>query len=121
MRKLNFLILLSYIAALNAGMPIHWQQPYAQEIITAYEVRYAIPHDELFNTLQCESGLDPHAKNLGDSHGGSYGIAQINAGSHPNISRAQMLDPVFSVNWAAREFSEGHQHLWSCFTGADTS
>jgi hypothetical protein len=118
---LNFLLLLTLISALNAGMPIHWSQQSAQEIITAYEVVYAIPHDELLNTLSCESGLNPHAVNPGDSHGGSFGIAQINAGSHPDISIAQMLDPIFSISWAAQQFSEGHARMWSCFKGADTS
>jgi hypothetical protein len=115
MRTLNYLLLFSLISALNAGVPIHWRQQNAEEIITAYEVHYAIPHHELFDTLKCESGLNPHAVNLEDSHGGSFGVAQINVGSHPDISKAEMFDPIFSVSWAAREFSKGHAHQWSCF------
>ena len=121
MRTLNFLLLLSFISTLNAGVPIHWQQRYATEIVTAYEVHYAIPHHELLNTLMCESHLQPRAKNLADSHGGSHGIAMISAGSHPTITRTQMYDPIFSINWAAKQFSLGHAHMWSCFKGADTS
>lgn len=84
--------------------------------MTAYEVHYAIPHDELLHTLECESGLNPDAANPKDSHGGSFGIAQINA-LHTEVTRADMLDPIFSIDWAALQFSEGHQHMWSCFKG----
>jgi Transglycosylase SLT domain len=105
---------------LNAGVPIHWSQQNAAEIVTASEVHYAIPHHELFDTLTCESGLNPKAINPHDSHGGSYGIAQINA-AHTELTRAQMFDPIFSINWSAQQFAAGHQHIWSCYKGEDTS
>ena len=118
---LNPILIAIFIAAISTATPIHWEQQHAAEIITAYEMWDSIPDHELLRTLQCESSLNPGAVNRGDSHGGSYGIAQINTGSHPDIAPTEMFDPVFSIAWAAKQFSEGHGSMWSCFSGADTS
>jgi hypothetical protein len=112
---LNFLLLLSLIAALNAGVPIHWSQQSAEEIVTAYEVRYAIPHHELFDTLKCESGLKPHAIHENDGKGDSRGIAQISTYYHPEVTAQEAYDPIWAVNWTANRFVTGHAHEWSCY------
>lgn len=63
-------------------------------------------------TLECESQLNPSA--VGDK-GTSFGVAQIHLPDHPEISKAQALDPAFAIDWAAQEFAEGHANLWSCY------
>lgn len=39
--------------------------------------------------------------------GEGFGIAQINPKAHPNISRAQMANPAFAINWGAQYFAVG--------------
>lgn len=113
---MNFLLILHLLALLNSGQPqqITYTPATAHEIIAAYEVYYAIPYDSLYTTLKCESKLNPKAVNLHDSHGGSYGIAQINA-AHTEITRAHMFDPMWSIQWSAQQFALGHQSMWSCY------
>jgi hypothetical protein len=81
-------------------------------LILADSKIYDVSYDELYGTLNCESGLDPSI--VGD-HGTSYGIAQIHLPAHPDITKSEALDPQFSVNFAAHEFSKGRQAEWSCY------
>lgn len=110
---MSLLYILSLLALLNSCpvIPITFTPEHAQEIVLAYEIHYQIPG--FYRTLQCESGLNPKATNLADAHGGSFGIAQINA-SH-GFSQAQMYDPVWSLTWSAHMFAEGQQNQWSCY------
>jgi hypothetical protein len=112
---LNLLLLLSFISALNAGTPIHWSQQNAAEIVTAYEVHYAIPHHELFDTLNCESALQPRSIHENDGKGDSRGIAQISTYYHPEVTAQEAYDPIWAVSWSAQRFASGHAHEWSCY------
>jgi soluble lytic murein transglycosylase-like protein len=115
---MNLLIILALLSALNSGSTLTFVPALSHEIIFAYELKYGIPSDDLYTTLKCESGLNPKAVNLHDAHGGSYGIAQINA-AHTELTRAQMFDPIFSINWSAQQFAAGHQYIWSCYKGGE--
>lgn len=44
----------------------------------------------------------------------SWGLAQIYLPAHQDVTREQALDPRFALQWMAKEFSKGNQHLWSC-------
>lgn len=39
--------------------------------------------------------------------GAGVGIAQINPGAHPEITRAQMLNPSFAITWGAKYLKQG--------------
>jgi hypothetical protein len=39
--------------------------------------------------------------------GHGYGIAQINPSAHPGISKAQMSNPTFAINWGAQYLKQG--------------
>lgn len=82
------------------------------QLITHYAALYEVSETQLYKTLKCESGLYKDA--VGD-YGASYGIAQIHLPSHPNISKAQALDPDFAIRFAAKEFAAGNQSAWTCF------
>lgn len=73
---------------------------------------YQIDPGPFVKTLECESGWDPLVR--GD-HGKSVGIAQIYGPAHKDITLSQREDGIFSINWAAKEFSKGNQKLWSCW------
>ncbi len=47
----------------------------------------------------------------------SYGVAQIHLLDHSNITLAQATDPVFSVEFMAKQFALGHQRYWSGYKG----
>lgn len=83
------------------------------ELITHYSGVYGVSREKLYATLKCESNLYPGA--IGDG-GTSYGVAQIHLPAHPSITKAQALDPDFAVRFAAKQFSLGHQAMWSCYT-----
>lgn len=68
--------------------------------------------DSLVATLTCESKLDPSA--VGD-YGTSFGIAQIHLPAHEDITKAEALDPQWSIDWAAEQFAEGNQRIWTCY------
>ena len=92
--------------------PIVYSSTTAEDIITAYAIHYGTPAQPLIDTLDCESGL--HSDRVGD-HGTSYGVAQIHLPAHPDISKKQALDPLFSIDFAAKEFAAGNQSMWSCW------
>lgn len=45
----------------------------------------------------------------------SYGVAQINLPWNPDVTYAQATDPDFSVEFMAKQFSQGKQYQWSCY------
>lgn len=84
----------------------------AEDIVTSYAIKYGTSPTPLIATLRCESNLRADA--VGD-FGTSYGISQIHLPAHKNVTKAQALDPFFSIDFAAHEFSLGHQYMWSCW------
>lgn len=63
-------------------------------------------------TIECESGFNPKA--IGD-HGTSFGIVQIHLPAHPSVTKAQALNPVWALEWAAEQWQAGHASAWSCY------
>lgn len=120
MKYINFGLLLALVFTCNLSVteadyytPSVVSKPFSiPELITHYSALYGVSRTELYGTLKCESGLSPSA--VGDS-GASYGIAQINLPSHPNITKEQALDPKFAVRFAAKEFAAGNQSAWTCW------
>ena len=62
--------------------------------------------------IKCESGWKPGA--VGDG-GRSFGLVQIHLPAHPDVSKAQALDPVFAINFIIKEFQAGNQWKWTCY------
>lgn len=71
---------------------------------------YRAPHFAVQVAL-CESGLNPAS--VGD-HGTSFGLWQIHLPAHPDITKEQALDPVWSTRWAAQMFAKGYASRWTC-------
>lgn len=88
----------------------------ASLILNAFAARYGADFDDLEAVAQCESNFDAGAK--GDYENGkptSFGIFQIHLPAHPEVTRAQALDPWFSIDWAAKQFAAGKQNMWTCY------
>ena len=62
---------------------------------------------------ECESGFD---KDIVGDHGNSYGVFQIHLPSHPNITKAQALDPIWATAWAIEKMKSGKWKMWSCYS-----
>lgn len=75
----------------------------------------------LYHTLYCESGLQPNIQSSVPDPSGpngredSWGIAQIHLPSHPEVSRENALDPIWAIDWAAYQFSQGNARWWTCW------
>lgn len=81
---------------------------------------YGINKKEFVATMKCESAgwqdIQSGIPKAGGPNGqeNSWGIAQINLPAHPDISIYDALDVRWSLNWAAKQWSEGHARLWTC-------
>lgn len=97
--------------------PVVYSSSTAQTIIEAYAVKYGIEAAPLLATLSCESNYRADARGDFDTHATptSFGVAQIHLPAHPDITREQALDPLWSIDWTARQFKAGRQHMWSCY------
>lgn len=93
-------------------VPVVYSTTTAEDIITSYAIHYGIPAGPLVATLRCESNFNSGA--VGD-HGSSFGVAQIHLPAHTEISKAEALDPLWSINWAAEQFAAGHANEWTCY------
>lgn len=92
--------------------PVVYSTTTAEDIITSYAIHYGTLAQPVIDTLKCESNFNQNA--VGD-YGTSFGIAQIHLSAHPDITKAEALDPLWSINWTVKQFSEGHASLWSCY------
>lgn len=81
------------------------------QLIHHYADKYGVSEIELTGTINCESGFDPNA--IGDL-GTSFGLSQIHLPAHPDITKAQALDPDFAIQFMAEQFSEGNAKIWTC-------
>lgn len=80
-------------------------------IATADAVRYGLNTEHFLKVVNCESGWNPSVVNSI----GATGIVQILPRAHPDITREQMLDPIWSLNFAAEQWSLNHQTMWECW------
>lgn len=89
--------------------------------IKKYALEYGVSEYQMKVTLMCESANGNYLNNKqSDIHRNgvrenSWGIAQINLRWHPEVTKAQALDPVFSVRFMAKRFAIGKQDEWTCY------
>jgi hypothetical protein len=90
-------------------------------LLEAYAIdianKYGISTYEFVTTLERESGgwqnIQSQIINSKGEQEDSHGICQIHAPSHPEITREQMYDPYWCIEWSAKEFSEGRAWQWT--------
>lgn len=119
--------LVAYASAPSAPAPLVMPIPdpnatsSLEALVRATEVQYGLT-DSFYNTLKCESaGWQNTQSRVAHAAGpngreDSWGVVQIHLPDHPEITRAQALDPTFAVPWAAEIFKEGSAHLFTCYT-----
>lgn len=85
------------------------------ELIEHFASQYGVSAENMRKTIHCESSMLPTAK--GDFRNGkptSFGLSQIHLPAHPEITEEQAYNPVFAVEFMAKEFSEGNSKIWTC-------
>lgn len=63
--------------------------------------------------VSCESGWDLTAHKLTQKEN-SWGLVQINLKAHINITKAEAVDPIFSLQYLAQNISTGNSSMWTC-------
>lgn len=89
-----------------------------QTIIDAAK-RHHLNVDHFLAVSECEDPglIDQQSNYIKDGiREDSWGIFQINLGSHPEITKEQATDPVWASEWAAKEWEAGREWQWSCYT-----
>ena len=96
-----------------------------KNLIEQSAMKYDIASSTLDAVIKCESGYDP--MNEGDYNLGphgiytpglgmtSFGVVQIHLPDHPEITKEQALDPVFSVDYLAEQIALGRGRQWTCY------
>lgn len=87
------------------------------EIVNYYATKYNVDADKMINTINCESQFSNIQSNIVQNgiRENSWGLVQINLYYNPTVTKEQALDPYFSIEWMAKEFSTNHQSKWTCF------
>lgn len=86
--------------------------------IAHYAERYGVSEFTMTKVIKCESEFDPNAEGDFSTTTGSYrsfGLAQINLPSHPNITISEAKNPEFALNFLASNLSLGNGRLWTCY------
>lgn len=100
-----------------------------QELIAHFADEYNVSAERMSATIKCESNYitdvqSKHKYTFTNAEKGiykgeqelSFGLVQIHLPSHPHITKAQAIDPVFAVEFMAKAFSTGQQSMWTCYT-----
>lgn len=110
-------MLISVLLAIQAGVappPVHASE-LTKEDLRAVAVMVALKYDldpvRFVKVIECESSFNRNA--VGAL--GEIGIVQIYPKYHPTVTREQMLNPAWSMEWMAKQWKAGHQRWWSCY------
>lgn len=83
-----------------------------REIISIEAREHNVSEEVMNKVINCESEYNPQA--VGDQ-GHSYGLVQIHNLYHPEVTKAQALDPEFAIDFLATNLELGNGKLWSCY------
>ncbi len=90
------------------------------DLITQTSQKYGIERESIRVLVGCETGwtFDPsiqsHARYKNGERERSFGLAQIHAPAHKDITYEQMTDPAFALEWLAKHWNERHQQWVNC-------
>src|SRR6185503_5706522 len=80
--------------------------------------RHRLPESYL-GIPSCESGFVPqqswHLMKDGTREP-SFGVWQINLPAHPDITKEQAMDVVWSTEWSIKQLKQGKAKIWSCYS-----
>jgi hypothetical protein len=81
--------------------------------------KYGVDAEVMKTVIDCESSgsttIQSYHKRPDGSREQSYGLAQIYLPAHPTVTKEQATDPIFAIDFMAKQFSKGNQWMWSCY------
>lgn len=88
-------------------------------LINSKAEQYSVSSEIMTKVIACESGFVEDVQSRHITRAGtreeSYGLVQINLPSHPSVSYEQAIDPVFAVEFLARNLADGKGSMWTCW------
>jgi hypothetical protein len=97
--------------------PVH--VPTISELVNTYSKEYGISSDLVMDVMRCENrSMNPTLQSQIVKNGvqeQSFGLAQINLPSHPDISLSQATDPNFSIKYMVSQIAAGKGYQWTCY------
>lgn len=101
--------------AVIAKLDIPVEQDFSTTTLRAYAIAEAKKNglnvSRFIGTISCESSWIWNATSTTND----FGVVQINKDAHPDVSLSQMLDPYWSISWAAQAWKDGHASWWVCY------
>ena len=100
------------------------------QLISYYSEKYNVSEELMTDMIACETSNTNNPSiqsniryNFSDSKRGivkgerekSFGLAQIHLPDHPEVTYEQATNADFAIQFMAREISEGHANIWSCY------
>lgn len=94
---------------------VDWTKERIRKQVQEQAEKYAVPFDEMWETILCESGasttIQSHYIRKDGTREQSYGLAQIHLPDHPTVTKEQAIDPVFAIDFMAKNW---HKVRWYC-------
>lgn len=81
-----------------------------REGISAYLFVETLRIESMNFTWNDQSLIPAHGPNGRED---SWGICQIHLPDHPEITKAQALDPRWCIQWTAQQFKNHHASMWT--------
>lgn len=97
---------------------INWTPERIEQEIQTQAKKYGADPKIMANVIQCESQGSTTIQSLSRNKKGerenSWGLVQIHLTSHKDISKEQALDPMFSIEFMAKNIVK-NPYMWSCY------
>ncbi len=123
MPLIALLMMLGWVPSASASeisqLTVEYSTTTAPLILQAIASKFEIDATAFIAVAECESHFIPQQSRVplkGGPNGreNSWGIYQINLSAHPDVTRAQAMDPWFAAGWSAKKFKDGEQDMWTC-------
>lgn len=99
----------------------NWDRERIRQEVEKWADVYHVNPDEMWNVIKCENPiLDPKLQSLVVKNGireNSWGLAQIHLDAHTSITKKQAQNPIFAIEFMAKNFSQGvkGKRMWTCW------
>lgn len=102
--------------------PHIWSEQDTKSLIYAKAIEYGTDADLMLRIVECETAHSIASTTIQSRHyrdgirEQSYGLVQINLPHNPDLTYEQATDPLFSIDYLAKQLKAGRGFLWSCFS-----
>lgn len=91
-----------------------------KSLIKHYSDKYKVSYYEMYKIVECETAetFDPTIQSNYYENGvreDSWGLAQINLPSWPDVKKSQAIDKDFALDFLASHLAKKEGYWWSCY------